>query len=77
MQTITGPDTVILRGGQVAPIESLKLLWQLEHGGYQVRLDGDGLVVSPGSRLTRQQRLALRRHKQALIDLVRYVEVIA
>lgn len=72
MPTTSALETVVLRGGVVAPVESLRLLWTLEDNGYQIRLDGDELVISPGFRLTRQQRLALRRHKQALIDLVQY-----
>ena len=78
MQTITGPETIVLPGGLVAPVEALRWLWELEDTGYQIRLDGDELVISPGSQLTRQQRLAIRRHKRPLVTLVRYAdEVIA
>ena len=68
MQTHSGSETetVILRGGLTAPIESLRLLWELEYAGYRVRLDGEELVISPGSQLTRQQRLAIRRHRRPL-----------
>ena len=68
--TMPAEPTLILRAGSIAPIESLRLLWQLEASGYQVQLDGDELVITPGSRLTAQQRLDIRRHKRDLIALV-------
>lgn len=76
--TISAPKTVVLHGGLVAPVESLRLLWQLEDDGYEIRLDKGELVVRPGSRLTAQQRTEIRRRKDSLVALVRYVdEVIA
>ena len=75
MQTTIAPETsLVLKGGFIAPVEALQLLWHLEDAGYQVHLDGTDLVVSPGSRLTRQQRLDIRRHKTPLIALVQYVD---
>ena len=74
--TMPAEPTLILKAGFTAPIEALKLLWQLEADGYRVQLDCDELVVSPGSRLTARQRFDIRRHKRNLIALVQS-EVVA
>lgn len=74
MLTTTASETVCLRGGFVASLEALRLLWRLEEAGFQVRLDGPALVVSPGSKLTSVDRVTIRAHRDELVALVRAVE---
>ena len=64
-------ETVVLHGGLVASLASLRALWSLEDRGFHVRLDGDELVVSPGSRLTSEDCRLIRQLRDELVALVR------
>ena len=68
------PALVVLRGGVVAPVDALRLLWRLEDLGCTVRLDGDGLLVGPRTKLTDHDRAAIVQHRAELIAIVRYCE---
>ena len=70
----TAPELVVLRGGEVVPFDALRLLWELEDRAFSIRRDGDELVIRPGSRLSFAERAAVRRHRDALLMLVNYVE---
>jgi hypothetical protein len=70
------PSLIVLGNGQAVPIDALRVLWQLEIRGLTIRLDGDGgLLVGPRRSLSEADRAAIRRHRDELIALVRYVEV--
>lgn len=47
-----------------------ELLALLSSSGFTVRLDGGKLLVSPASRLTDDERAALREHRERLLDLL-------
>ncbi len=63
---------VQLRGGLTVPLEPLMLSLDLEARGFTLVSDGRDLVVSPASRLTREDRQALRRWKLHLMSLAAY-----
>jgi hypothetical protein len=46
------------------------LRFDLIASGFTLSLDGDRLLVVPGSRLTADQTAAIREHKTALVELV-------
>ena len=79
--TTTVPELVTLKGGLVVSADALRMLWDLEDRGFDVKL-GDGrhykVFVSPVDRLTAADKAALHEHRDALAELVRYVdEVVA
>ena len=59
-------------GGLTCPVESLRLLWDLEARGFTLTRDGDALVVQPHERLTRLDYEAIRRWKAHLLALIAY-----
>ena len=68
-------ELVTLRGGLAVPVEALRVLWGLEERAFDVRLADDGvLLVTPGSRLTIDDRQIIRRHRDDLRRLVRYCD---
>jgi hypothetical protein len=70
---MTGSDShVLLAGGLVVPTAALSLLLSLEASGFQLSRDGDDLMVTPGSRLTEQERARIRAWKRHLLALVEY-----
>ena len=72
----TASETVLLRGGSVVELTAVRLLWQLEERALIIRLDPDGsLRVGPRCQLTDADRAAIREHRDALVALLRAVEV--
>ena len=54
--------------------DALALLLNLENRGVDLSLDGDELVVRPAAALTRDEVLALRRHKASLVRLIQITD---
>ncbi len=59
MPTITtAPELVTLKGGRVVSVDALRVLWDLEDRGFDVKL-GDGrrykVLVGPSARLTAEE----------------------
>ncbi len=79
MATTSASNTVVLKGGLCTPLAVLRVLWDLEDRGAQVRLAADGgLLVGPPGLLSAGDRALIRRHRDELVRLVTYVdEVIA
>ena len=78
MPTITtAPELVTLRGGLVVSVDALRVLWDLEDRGFDVKL-GDGrrykVLVGPSDRLTAEDKAAIHTHRDALAELVRHVD---
>ena len=81
LATTTAPELVTLKGGLVVSVDALRVLWDLEDRGFDVKL-GDGqrykVLVGPAARLTVEDKVAIHTHRDALVELVRYVdEVVA
>ena len=74
--TTTVPDLVSLKGGLAVSVDAMRVLWGLEDRGFDLKL-GDGLrykvFVGPVDRLTAEDKAAIRTHRNALAELVRYV----
>jgi hypothetical protein len=64
--------TVLLAGGLAVPTAALSLLLSLEARGFQLSRDGDDLMVTPGGRLSEQDRVQIRGWKRHLLALVQY-----
>ena len=75
--SITAPELVTLKGGVVVSVDALRMLWDLEDRGFDVKL-GDGrrykVLVGPFDRLTVADKAAIHTHRDALAELVGYVE---
>ena len=75
--TTTAPELVTLRGGLVVSVDALRVLWNLEGRGFDVKL-GDGrrykVLVGPSDRLTEKDKAAIHTHRDALAELVRYAD---
>ena len=65
-------ELITLRGGVVASIEALRVLWSLEDRGFQLEPAGGGLKVQPVTALTSADVAAIRQHRDELLMLVRY-----
>lgn len=65
-------ELVTLRGGLTVPLPALQVLWDLEHRGLDLQLDGADIVVRPKGRLTEADREQLRRLKPHVIALISY-----
>lgn len=65
-------ELVHLRGGLVTTAGALRILWHLEDRGFAITLEHDRLFVRPPSRLTSADVVAIRRHRDELVQLVRY-----
>jgi hypothetical protein len=75
MPTTTAPDTVVLKGGTVVSLPALRVLWDLEARGLDIKLASDGrILVGPNRELTDTDRDLIRQHKAELIRLVEYCE---
>jgi len=72
----SGCEIVTLRGGHLVPLTVLQLGWALEARGLTLELEGDRLAVFPSQLLTDADRAQLREHRDALVNLLRYVETI-
>ena len=73
MQTslVSEGTLVVLRPGVSVTQEALQVLWALEDRGLTVQLDGQELLVGPQHQLTPADRLAIRKHKDELLSLLR------
>ena len=75
--TTSAPEFVTLKGGVVVSVDALRMLWDLEDRGFGVKL-GDGrrfkVLVAPVEGLTATDKAAILRHRDALAELVRYVD---
>jgi len=67
---------ITLKGGLVASLEALCLLWALERRGFVLQSLGDRLHVQPSSALSDQDRLEIRHYRDELVALVRYCEAV-
>ena len=76
LSNTTEPELVTLRDGRAVSAVALRLLWDLEDRGFDVRL-GDGqrymVLVGPSDRLTVEDKAAIQVHRDALAELVRLV----
>lgn len=64
---------VVLKGGLTVPLAVLRVAWRLESRGVQFRTTGDdGLVVTPRTKITDEDRAEIRKWKAHLIALVTY-----
>jgi len=71
-------ELVTLRNGAAFPLAALRLAWDLEDRGCSVTVEaGDVLRVGPRDRLTDADRAAIKTWKPALIELTKYLDVIA
>lgn len=75
--TTTASELLSLRGGLVVSVDALRMLWDLEDRGFDVKL-GDGrrykLLVGPSDRLTARDREVIHTYRDDLAELVRYVD---
>jgi hypothetical protein len=75
--TTTVSDLETLKGGLLVSVDALRMLWTLEDRGFDVKL-GDGrrfkVLVAPANGLTDQDKAAIHTHRNALAELVRYVD---
>jgi hypothetical protein len=63
-------ETVVIRGGLAVPLASLQVLWDLEARGFSVVAIDGSLRVSPRSRITPSDDIAIRRHRDELVALI-------
>ena len=73
----TASELVTLKGGLVVSADALRTLWDLEDRGFDVKL-GDGrrfkVLIAPVDGLTIEDKAAIYAHRNALAELVRYVD---
>jgi hypothetical protein len=68
-----GTVTTLSRGPTIA-VAALYVLWDLEERGFALSVREDRLYVTPYDQLTEADVAAIRRHRDALVALVRYCE---
>lgn len=69
----TGSDRyVLLNGGLSVPIDAVLLVLGLESRGFKLSRDGADIFVSPFSKLTEDDRRALKLWKPAVLSLLDY-----
>lgn len=54
--------------------EALALLLDLEERGVEIELDGEDVLLGPGSAVTSQDRTEVQRHKATFVQLVRIAD---
>lgn len=47
------------------------VLRDLTRRGFRLRVDGDRLLIAPASRLTDEDRLRVRQHREAIVAMLR------
>ena len=73
--TLPVSELIALRGGLAVPVAALRILWALEERDFNVWLtDTGGLRVAPASKLTTDDRRAIRCHRDDLRQLVGYCD---
>ena len=71
--TPSDAQVVTLRGGLVASLDALRVLWSLEDRGCSIRVTPAGsLLVGPREQLTDGDRAGIQKYKAELIRLVNY-----
>ena len=65
---------VTLRGGRVASLAALRILWGLQSRGFIIEPAGDKLRVHPARALTPDELAEVRAHRNDLLALVDYCE---
>lgn len=73
------PELVTLQGGVMVSRAALRLLWDFEARGLDVRVATDGtgrILVGPNRLLDDDDRALIREYKEELIRLVIYCEAI-
>jgi hypothetical protein len=68
------PPFVTLKGGAVASLDALVLLWRLEDRHFILEPVGHQLRVQPVARLTPEDVAAIRHHRDELLTLVTYCQ---
>jgi hypothetical protein len=80
MTTISAPETtatIVLKGGFTVSLPALRLMWNLEARGLNIRLAADGrILVGPNTHLDDHDRANIVRHRDELVALVRYCETV-
>jgi hypothetical protein len=74
--TPASSDVVVLRGGLSVPLAAVELLLDLETRGFTIGAESGRLLVRPASRLTASDERSIRRHRDALLALVRHCEAV-
>ncbi len=69
------PELVTLKDGLSVSLAALRVLWNLEERGLDLRAEGDVLLIRPRSRLTAADDAAIRSYRDELLTLVRTCEV--
>jgi hypothetical protein len=69
--------SITLKSGLAVSFDSLQVLWALESRGLEVTLEAGGLVLAVGPRalITEDDREKIRAHRDELLALVTYSEV--
>lgn len=72
---LSSNSLVVLRDGLSVELGSLQVLWRLEDRGLSIRIGDDGqLRVGPRADLTAGDHAAIRAHRDAIVQLVRYCD---
>lgn len=72
--TASSSELVVLRNGPAVPVALLRRLWALEDRGCRFTLEDDAVRIRPASAVTPEDLAYLRAHRQAVRELVAYVE---
>ena len=67
----TRSDYVILRDGRPLPLAVVRLAWRLEAEGLTIKVNGRRLYAGPREHLRDRDRVALKRHREDVIALMR------
>lgn len=73
-RNVANDETVTLSGGLIVQVPALRVLWELESRGCEMGVDGDVIVVRPGSKLRPKERAVIQQHRGDVIAAIRYVE---
>lgn len=65
------PPTVVLRPGLLVRQDAVGIMWALEQRGVRFSTTDDGRVnISDGSKLTDDEKRALRSHRDDLLTII-------
>jgi hypothetical protein len=65
-------EVVVLKGGVTVPVSAIELGLQLEDKGVTLVVRGDALGVHPAARLTDDDRVRIRKHRDGLKVIATY-----
>ena len=71
----TASSPITLKGGLTVSLDALQLLWSFENRGCVVKVDAGSLLVGPRALITDAERGQIREHRDELLALVAYCEV--